>query len=106
MDFDFMTRAERIFDVAYALWRFKFSKYDTDLISAFMEGYGPLTYEEIQMLPLEICRIVYYYICTSTLSLNPRYELTNHLKTHYLFLKWVMSEDGRNVVKSLCIREK
>ncbi|MGE5677300.1 MAG: phosphotransferase [Pseudomonadota bacterium] len=106
LDFDFMTRAERIFDVAYALWRLRFSNDDKELASAFMKGYGTLTDEEIEMLPLEICRIVYYYICSSTLSLNPKYELTNHLKNHYQFLRWVMSEDGRNVVKDLCIIDK
>lgn len=104
MDFDFMTRAERIFDIAYALWRLRLSNKETGLPRAFMKGYGALTDEEIEMLPLEICRIVYYYICSSTLSQNPKYELTNHLKTHYPFLKWVMSEDGRNVVRDLCIR--
>ena len=106
MDFDFMTKAERIFDIAYALWRFKFSNNDLDLVRAFMEGYGKLTDDEIEMLPLEICRIVYYYICSSTLALDPKYEMNNHLKTHYPFLMWMMSENGRNLVKDLCIKEQ
>lgn len=103
VDFEFMTKAERIFDIAYALWRLKITKGNMDVARAFMEGYGKLTKDEIEYLPLEICRIVYYYICTSTLSLNPKYELDNHFISHYPFMKWVMSKDGQRRIRGLCV---
>jgi Ser/Thr protein kinase RdoA (MazF antagonist) len=103
MDFEFMTKAERIFDIAYALWHLKITKGNMDVAKAFMQGYGRLTKDEIHYLPLEICRIVYYYICTSTLSLNPKYELDNHFKSHYPFIKWVLSKEGQSTIQGLCV---
>lgn len=103
MDFEFMTKAERIFDIAYALWRLQITMGNIDVAKAFMEGYGKLTKDEIQYLPMEICRIIYYYICTSTLSLNPKAELDNQFRSHYPFMKWVMSEDGQRTIRGLCL---
>lgn len=102
MDFDFITRAERIFDIAYTLWRLRIDLGHMDAAKAFMEGYGQLSFEEIKHLPLEICRISYYYICTSSLSINPVYDFTNHFQSHYPLIKWVLSEDGQSVIRSLC----
>ncbi|HOE56136.1 MAG TPA: phosphotransferase [Bacillota bacterium] len=102
MDFEFITKAERLFDIAYALWRLNINQGHMDAARAFMEGYGTLSYEEMQYLPLEICRISYYYICTSALSLNPKNELTNHFKSHYPFIKWVLSNNGQKIIRDLC----
>lgn len=102
MDFEFMTKAERIFDVAYFIWRLRLDLGHIDDAKAFMEGYGPLLYDEVQHLPLEICRIIYYYICASTLSPNQRYNLAYNLHLHYPFIKWIMSEEGESTIRGLC----
>ena len=97
-----MTRAERIFDIAYSLWRLRIDQGHLEAAKAFMEGYGALSYEEIQYLPLEISRIIYYYICSSVLSHNPNKELSNNLRSHYPFMRWVMSVDGQSIIRDLC----
>lgn len=106
MDFDFITRAERLFDIAYSLWHFRIHKEGLDVAKAFMEGYGNgrLTEQEIRLLPLELARINYFFICTSALSLNPEYELNNQFNQQYPFLKWALSEDGRDTLNYLCQR--
>lgn len=104
MDFDFITRAERIFDIAYSLWHFRIYKENISMAKAFMEGYGysKLTEEEIKILPLEIARINYFFICTSTLSLNPEYELNNQFNQQFPFINWALSTDGENTINYLC----
>jgi len=104
MDFDFITRAERLFDIAYSLWHFRIHKEGISMAKAFMEGYGygKLINQEIELLPLEIARINYFFICTSALSLNPVYELNNQFNQQYPFLKWALSKDGKNTLNYLC----
>lgn len=104
MDFDFITRAERIFDIAYSLWHFRIYKENISMAKNFMEGYGygKLTEQEIKLLPLEIARINYFFICTSTLSLNPEYELNNQFNQQYAFINWALSMDGENIINYLC----
>lgn len=102
MDFDFITRAERIFDVAYALWCFRIYKESMNIGRAFLNGYGALSNSEIELLPLEIARINFFFICTSALALNPKQELKNQLEHQYPFLKWALSQDGQIAIKSLC----
>jgi Ser/Thr protein kinase RdoA (MazF antagonist) len=104
MDFDFITRAERLFDIAYSLWRFRIHKEGMGIAKAFMEGYGysKLTNQEIKLLPLELARINYFFICTSALSLNPEHELKNQFNQQYPFLKWALSEDAKSTIKYLC----
>jgi Ser/Thr protein kinase RdoA (MazF antagonist) len=104
MDFDFITRAERLFDIAYALWHFRVHKEGIGIAKAFMEGYGydKLSNQEIKLLPLELARINYFFMCTSVLSLNPEYELKNQFKQQYPFLKWALSENGKNTINYLC----
>jgi Ser/Thr protein kinase RdoA (MazF antagonist) len=104
MDFDFIARAERLFDIAYSLWHFKIHKESISMAKAFMEGYGygKLKKQEIKLLPLEIARINYFFICTSALSLNPEYELKNQFNQQYPFLKWALSKDGENTINYLC----
>jgi Ser/Thr protein kinase RdoA (MazF antagonist) len=104
MDFDFITKAERIFDIAYSLWRFRIHKEGMDIAKAFMEGYGnsKLTNQEMKLLPLELARINYFFICTSALSLNPEHELKNQFNQQYPFLKWALSEDAKKTIKYLC----
>lgn len=104
MDFDFISRAERIFDIAYSLWHFRVYKEGMYMAKNFMEGYGygKLTEQEIKLLPLEIARINYFFICTSTLSLNPEYEFNNQFDQQYPFANWALSKDGENTINYLC----
>jgi Ser/Thr protein kinase RdoA (MazF antagonist) len=102
MDFDFMTKAERLFDVAYALWHFRIYKESMNIGKAFLQGYGALTIKEIELLPLEIARINYFFICTSPLALNPKQELKNQIEHQYPFIMWALSSEGKIAIKNLC----
>ena len=102
MDFDYMARAERIFDVAYALWCFRINTESINIAKSFMQGYGALSREEISLLPLELARINYFFICSSGLSPNPKHELDNQYRLQYPFMMWALSKDGENIIKRLC----
>lgn len=102
MDFDYITRAERLFDVAYALWRFRIYKESFNIGKAFLQGYGPLTNKEIELLPLEIARINYFFICTSALASNPKQEFMSHMEHQYPFIKWALSKEGNLAIRNLC----
>ena len=65
-------------------------------------GYGKLTEQEVKLLPLELARINYFFICTATLSLNPEYELINQSSQQYPFIKWALSKEGKNTLNYLC----
>lgn len=104
MDFDFITRAERIFDIAYALWRFRIYKESQNLGKSFLEGYGRLSPQEIEILPLEIARINYFFICSSALTRNPIEEVNRQIELQYPFITWALSKDGEKAIKSLCER--
>ena len=102
MDFDFITRAERLFDVAYSLWRFQIEEDSIDIMKSFMEGYGALTQKEIFLLPLAIARINYFFICSAVLSLNPLLDFNNNIKQLDPFIQWVLSSNGKCTIRDLC----
>jgi Ser/Thr protein kinase RdoA (MazF antagonist) len=102
MDFDFITRAERLFDVAYSLWFFQVKEDSMDVMKAFMEGYGALTQKEIYLLPLEMARINYFFICSAVLSLNPLLDFNNNIKQLDPFIQWLLSTGGKSTIRSLC----
>jgi Ser/Thr protein kinase RdoA (MazF antagonist) len=102
MDFDFITRAERLFDVAYSLWFFQVKEDSMDVMRAFMEGYGALTQKEIYLLPLEMARINYFFICSAVLSLNPLLDFNNNIKQLDPFIQWLLSTGGKSTIRSLC----
>ncbi len=105
MDFEFMTRAERLFDIAYAIWYSQHKKKSMDFACHFMKGYGLLSHEEIQLLPLEIARISFFFICTSSLSLNPEYELNNQINQQFPFIKWALSKEGKRAIRNICVKK-
>jgi hypothetical protein len=102
MDFDYMATAERIFDVAYALWCFRINKESMDIAKAFMQGYGSLSNKEVCLLPLELARINYFFICSSGLSPNTKHEFDNQYRLQYPFMMWSLSKDGENTIRRLC----
>jgi Ser/Thr protein kinase RdoA (MazF antagonist) len=102
MDFDYMTRAERIFDVAYALWCFRINKEAINIAKAFMQGYGSLSNKEVCLLPLELARINYFFICSSGLSPDAKHEFESQYRLQYPFMMWALSKDGENTIKRLC----
>ena len=106
MDFDFITRAERLFDVAYSLWCFQVKEDSIDIMKAFMTGYGGLTPKEIYLLPLAIARIHYFFICSAVLSLNPLLDFNNNIKQLDPFIQWVLSSNGKSIIRGLCKENK
>ncbi|MDF2790179.1 MAG: putative homoserine kinase type (protein kinase fold)-like protein [Neobacillus sp.] len=97
MDFDTLQQAERIFDVAYALYFFLIQRRNEMVTQEFLKGYGPLTQEEIEVLPFLIAKIGLHF---GILVKSGEFQFERDLDQ----LKWVISEQGRKTVQEFCIR--
>jgi len=101
MDFDFIQRAERIHDVAYALWAILSNKDTYYLGEGFLQGYNELTYEEKNILPIAIARASLFFICTASFISNPVIELRDQVLKQEPFINWVLSK-GKEEIKKMC----
>lgn len=105
MDFDFVQRAERIFDIAYTLWgihHFFSGTYHYSFSNSFLEGYGELTSKEKQKLPQELAKISLFFICAAVHSRSNEEKLKKKLAVNEDFIKWVLSNNGLNTIQSYC----
>lgn len=98
MDFDTLQRAERVFDIAYALYFFLIQQRNQKVARAFLKGYGCLTVQEINVLPFLIAKIGLYF---GILVEHGDFTFARNLDQ----LKWVISEEGRNMLRRFCIRD-
>ena len=98
MDFDTLQRGERIFDVAYALYFFLIQQHNEELGKEFLKGYGGLTNQEINVLPVLIAKISLYF---GILVDQGDFQFTRNKAQ----MEWVISEQGRSTVQGFCIRE-
>lgn len=103
LDFDYVQRAERLHDVAYALWALLASDPTADLATAFLEGYGPLEVREQMALPTAIARVPLFFICTASYTVHPGRELTNQLNKHCRLIQWLLSCEGGEAVARTCL---
>jgi len=96
MDFDTLQRGKRIFDIAYALYFYLIFQGKDELGQAFLEGYGCLTPEEIEVLPVLIARISIYF--GILVDVGP-FRFAQYLPQ----LKWLISEQGMATVQGYCV---
>lgn len=101
LDFDFVQCAERLHDVAYALWSLMPGNRSRSLSKAFLEGYGPLERVEQVELPLAIARAALFFICTASFTLHPDEELSVQLERQGPLIEWLLSTTGRRVIHGL-----
>lgn len=95
MDFDSLQKGVRIFDVAYALYFFCRKNQLETIGKAFLQGYGPITQEEVDILPVLIGKIgLFFAIFTDAEDFS--------LQKNYPFLVWVLSEEGHKRIRSFC----
>ncbi|WML39949.1 phosphotransferase [Neobacillus sp. OS1-2] len=95
MDFDTLQRGERIFDVAYALYFFLIHYQSEALGWAFLKGYGALTKQEINVLPVLIAKIGLFF---GILVENGEFQFARNKPK----LDWVISEEGRMTIQGYC----
>jgi len=102
LDFDFVQRKERLFDVAYVLWNFLLHRDFRHLSKPFMRGYGPLTEQERNILQVAIARVSCFFICTASLSTNPVVQINRQLEQQVPFIKYILSKDGEKELNEIC----
>lgn len=106
MDFDFVQRAERIFDISYTLWTI-YNLFPPTCHSAysksFLEGYGALTDIEKQKLARSLAKVSLFFVCSAAESARNEERLKRKLETQWEFIKWVLSHDGLKIIQSFCI---
>jgi Ser/Thr protein kinase RdoA (MazF antagonist) len=100
LDFDFAARAERLHDVAYALWILLSQPALRTMARSFLEGYGVLTKQEEELLPTAIARAALFFVCTASFVPNPARELEVQLAKQEPFIEWACSPDGRRFITS------
>lgn len=105
IDFDFVQRRERLFDIAYAL--FNFSEFwSSSIISSFFQGYGPLTEHETEILNLAVARVSFFFLCTASFSKNAVMRLIQQLEKQLPIIEYVLSDSGKASLINLCKAEK
>lgn len=98
MDFDTLQRGERIFDVAYALNFYLIQQRNKELAREFLKGYGGLSEQEINVLPMLIVKIALYF---GILVDQGDFQFARNKGQ----MEWLISEQGRNTVQGFCARE-
>ncbi len=101
LDFDFIQCAERLHDVAYALWSLMPGNASRSLSRAFLEGYGSLERVEQAELPLAVARAALFFICTASFTLNPAEELRVQLGRQGPLIEWLFSPIGTGAIHRL-----
>jgi Ser/Thr protein kinase RdoA (MazF antagonist) len=103
LDFDFVQWAERIHDVAYAVWSLMAKGDSLHIAKAFLNGYGMLEDVEVRAIPVAIARAAVFFVCTASFTIRPAEELRVQLATESPIIEYVLSEEGAREVQSLCI---
>ena len=99
LDFDSLQKGERIFDVAFALYFFLILHENERMSGEFLKGYGSLTFQEINNLPILIAKIGFF------LGIFGGHEVFQ-LARNKSQLEWSLSEQGIGTIKALCVREE
>ena len=102
LDYDFIQRRERLFDIAYALWTFLMNPKYGPITAAFLQGYGPLTEQEINILRIAVARVSLFFLCTASFSKNAVDRVEKQLKVQVPFIEYVLSKDGKKRIAELC----
>lgn len=102
LDFDFVQRAERMHDVAYALWAMLSDMTKWHMGESLLKGYGIMFPEELDALPTAIARASIFFVCTASFTENPMNELAVQLERQCPFIEWVLSGEGERTMRWMC----
>ena len=102
LDYDFIQRKERLFDITYALWIFLSNPKYGPITAAFMQGYGPLTEQEVNILHLAVARVSLFFLSTASFSKNAVDRVEKQLKVQVPFIEYVLTKSGRKRINELC----
>lgn len=102
LDFDFVQWAERIHDVAYAVWSLLIQRESEHLVKAFLNGYGSLMDIEVRALPLAIARAAVFFVCTASFTVHPGEELRAQLARESPLIEYLLSKEGAAEIHTLC----
>jgi Ser/Thr protein kinase RdoA (MazF antagonist) len=101
LDFDFIQRKERLFDIAYAIYNL-LEYWNYPIMNSFIEGYGPLTEHEVEILYLAVARISFFFLCTASFSKNAILRINQQLVRQVPIIESVLSNSGRAIFAELC----
>ncbi|MEW9124068.1 MAG: phosphotransferase [Thermotaleaceae bacterium] len=102
LDFDFMQRKERLFDIAYVLWNFLLHPKFNGFAKPFIQGYGELVEKEKEILQIAIARISLFFLCTASLSQDPIQEIHRQVAQQHPFIQHILSKEGERQMEELC----
>lgn len=101
LDFDFMQRGERLLDVGKALWQLLSKSNTRHSARYFLTGYGQLTAQEYRALPITVAVASLYELCTTPLMKEPIKAFRYAFRHQVPFLRWLLSRNGIQTVRSL-----
>lgn len=101
MDFDYMQTGVQIYDLAYALWviYILLPKQATSFDRTLLSGYGRLTREERELLPVAVSRISLFFLCHSAGAADPLDKWNTQYQRQMPLLDW-LQRDGRKRLQS------
>lgn len=98
MDFDFVQKAERLHDVAYAVSTLLRDRSNIYLGESFLQGYGRLEASERAAFPVAVARASGFFIWTAAFTPQPDEELEVQLSRQSDFIDWALSDEGRRTL--------
>ena len=102
LDFDFIQRKERLFDIAYVLWNFLLHSHFYLLAKPFMSGYGLLNEQEMNILQIAIARVSLFFVCTASLSKDYTAQINRQIDQQVPFINYVLSQEGKRKIDEVC----
>ena len=96
MDFDYMQTGLQIYDLAYALWviYILLPKHATSFDRQLLLGYGKLSSQEREILPIAVARIGLFFLCHTATATDPIERWNAQYQRQIPLLDW-LQRDGR-----------
>lgn len=104
LDLDYMQQGPRILDVAYAMWMIHIllPSHADAYRGAFLTGYGELTPQEIESLPVATARIALSFLCHAADSSRPAHKWNRQYAAQMPFIRWLLAKGGEQL-RAACI---
>lgn len=104
LDLDYMQQGPRILDIAYAMWMIHIllPAHADGYRVAFLTGYGALTPQEIEILPVATARIAVSFLCHAADSSRPAHKWNRQYAAQMPFIRWLLSAGGEQL-RAACL---
>lgn len=99
IDLDFFQPGPRILDIGYAMWMIHIllPRHAERYRRMFLSGYGWLTDDEIDMLPLATARIALFFLCHAADSHHPHRKWPKQYAQQMPFIHWLLTDGGERL---------